>query len=66
MILSSFIKLCGFILIAAGTIGLLVNEYAFDLPADVSRGLTIIFAVVSMVGFVGLAIAYYVRKSRPG
>jgi hypothetical protein len=55
MTLKQFIKLSGFILIAAGTIGLLMNE--FVLTHSSSR--TIIFAVVNLVGFVSLAFAHF-------
>jgi len=55
MTLKQFIKLSGFILIAIGTIGLLMNE--FVLTHSSSR--TIIFAVVNLVGFVSLAFTHF-------
>jgi len=55
----NFIRLSGFILIAIGTIGLLLNEFVFDLPAEVARNRTIIFAVVDFVGLVNLAFAHF-------
>ncbi|MDH5695654.1 MAG: hypothetical protein OEZ00_03480 [Dehalococcoidia bacterium] len=51
----NFIRLTGFILIAIGTIGLLLNEFVFE--ASSSR--TIIFAVVDLVGLVNLAFAHF-------
>jgi len=59
--LREFIKGSGFILISAGTLGLLLNEFIFN--ASSSR--TIIFAVVNVVGLVNLAFAHFgMRKSR--
>jgi len=55
MSLKQFIKLSGFILIAVGTIGLLLNEFVWG--AGSSR--TIIFAVVNFVGLVNLAFAHF-------
>lgn len=60
MTLKQFIKLSGFILIAAGTIGLLLNEFFW--PSSHNR--TIIFAVVSFTGFVNLAFAHFGMKKR--
>jgi uncharacterized membrane protein YesL len=51
----TFLKASGFGLIAVGTICLLLNEYFWD--ARTHR--TIIFAVVSFVGFVNLAFAHF-------
>ena len=60
MALRNFIKISGFILVAAGTIGLLVNEFA----GEHSSTLTIIFAVVNLVGLVNLAFAHFgMRKN---
>jgi hypothetical protein len=56
----AFIKLSGFVLIAVGTVGLLLNEYVWD--AATNR--TIIFAVVSLVGFVNLAFAHLGLKKK--
>jgi hypothetical protein len=55
MTLKRFIKLSGFILIAAGTIGLLLNEFFWAS----SSGRTIVFAVVNLVGFASLAFAHF-------
>ena len=55
MALKQLIKLSGFVLIAIGTIGLLLNE--FVLVHSSSR--TIIFAVVNFVGLVNLAFAHF-------
>ena len=59
MTLKRFIKLIGFILIAAGTIGLLLTEFGIGVDAADSRNRTIIFAVVNLVGFVNLAFAHF-------
>jgi hypothetical protein len=55
MTLKQFIKLSGFVLIAAGTAALLLNEFVWEH----SSTRTIIFAVVSFVGFVNLAFAHF-------
>jgi len=59
MSLKQFIKLSGFILIAVGTIGLLVNEFFLVGAGNVSHNRTIIFAIVSFVGFSNLAFAHF-------
>ena len=64
--LKQFIKLSGFILIAVGTIGLLLTEFGFGVNTASSHSRTIIFAVVSLVGFVNLALAHFGMKSRNG
>ena len=51
-------KLVGFILIAIGTIGLLVNEFVLDW----GRAATLIFAVFNCVGFASLAFVIWGRK----
>ena len=51
----NFIKVAGFALIAIGTIGLLLNEFAWDY----SSNRTIIFAVVNFVGLVSLGFASF-------
>jgi len=56
----NFLKISGFILIAIGTIGLLLNEFLW--PG--SSGRTIIFAVVSFTGFVNLAFAHFALKKQ--
>jgi len=50
-----FIKISGFVLVAAGTIGLLLNEFVLD----ASSSCTIILAVVNFVGLVSLAFAFW-------
>ena len=55
MTLKQFIRLSGFILIAAGTTGLLLNGFVWEH----SSTRTIIFAVASLVGFVSLAFARF-------
>jgi len=51
----TFIKISGFVLVAVGTVGLLLNE--FVLAHSSSR--TIIFGVVDFVGLVNLAFAFW-------
>jgi len=51
----TFIKISGFVLVAVGTVGLLLNEFIWD--ASSSR--TIIFGVVDLVGLVNLALAFF-------
>ena len=58
--LREFITLSGFVLIAIGTIGLLLNEFVWD--AGSSR--TIILAMVSLVGFINLAFAHFGMRSK--
>jgi len=55
MTLRNFIKISGFVLVAAGTIGLLLNEFVWVH----SSTRTIIFAVVDFVGLVNLAFAFW-------
>jgi len=62
--LKQFIKLSGFVLIAVGTIGLLLTEFGIGVNAASSHSRTIIFAVVNLVGFTNLAIAHFGMKSR--
>jgi len=62
--LKQFIKLSGFILIAVGTIGLLLTEFGIGVNAVSSHSRTIIFAVVNLVGFANLALAHFGMKSR--
>lgn len=64
--LKQFIKLSGFVLIAVGTIGLLLTEFGIGVNAASAHSRTIIFAVVSLVGFVNLAFAHFGMKSRNG
>jgi hypothetical protein len=58
MTLKEYIKISGFILIAIGTTGLLLNEFFWVS----SSGRTIIFAVVNFVGFANLAFAHFGMK----
>jgi len=51
-------KLVGFVLIAIGTIGLLVNEFV----SDWGRAATLIFAVLSCMGLATLAFVNWGRK----
>ena len=53
----NLIKLIGFVLIAVGAIGLLISEFVWG-----SSSRTIIFAVVSLVGFINLAFAHFDMK----
>jgi len=55
MALKQIIKLSGFVLIFTGTVGLLLNEFILTH----SSTLTIIFAVVNLVGFANLALAHF-------
>ena len=57
------IKGIGFIIIVIGTLGLLLNELAFN----ASTVLTITFAGVDVIGFICLAISHYIKseKARP-
>ena|GEM_PF-704297 len=54
------VKLSGFILIAVGTIGLLLNEFVWEH----SSTRTIIFAVVEFVGLVNLAFTHWGMKQK--
>ncbi len=60
MTLKQYIKLSGFILIAIGTTGLLLNEFFWAS----SSGRTIVFAVLNFVGFANLAFAHFGMKGR--
>ena len=64
MTLKQYIRLSGFILIAIGTIGLLLTEFGVGADAANSHNRTIIFAVVNFVGFVNLAFAHFGMKGR--
>ena len=55
-----FIKISGFVLIAVGTVGLLLNEFVWD----TSSSRTIIFAVVNFVGLVNLAFAHFGMRGK--
>ena len=58
MKLKNFIKISGFILVVIGTVGLLLNEFAWES----SSTRTIILAVVNFVGLVNLAFAHFGMK----
>ena len=51
-------KLISFLLIAIGTIGLLLNEFAFDW----GRAVTVLFAALNVVGLVALALTSWHMK----
>ena len=53
------IKVTGFILVAIGTIGLLLNEFAWDSNST----LTIILAVANLAGLINLAFAHFGMKN---
>ena len=55
MPVSKIVKLSGFILIIAGTLGLLINEVVFDW----GRAATLTFAVINVAGLAGLAFAHW-------
>jgi len=59
----NLVKISGFVLVAAGTVGLLLNEFVLD----ASSSCTIILAVANFVGLVNLAFAHFgMRKSQTG
>lgn len=58
--MQEIIKLAAFILLIAGTAGLLVNEFMFDM----GRAGTIVFASFNVVGLAILVIVYFRTKSR--
>jgi len=60
MTMRELIKLSGFILIAIGTAGLLLNEFIWEH----SSTRTIIFAVVNFVGLVNLAFDHFGIKNK--
>jgi len=55
-----FIKISGFVLVAAGTIGLLLNEFVWAHSATC----TIVFGVVDLVGLVCLAFAHFGMRGK--
>ena len=57
--MGEFIKLSAFILLIIGTLGLLINEFAFDW----GRVATIVFAIVNLTGLAILA-ATYIRMKK--
>ena len=54
------IKLSAFILLSIGTLGLLINEFIFDL----GRIATLTFASINFVGLAALASVYWGRTKR--
>ena len=54
------IKLIAFILLIIGTVGLLLNEFLFDL----GRAATLTFAVLNLAGLVLLAINFCCKVKR--
>jgi len=62
--MKNFIRLSGFVLIAIGTIGLLLNEFFLDGTGTISHNRTIIFAIVTFVGFTNLAFAHFGMKGK--
>ena len=62
MSLKSFITISGCILVVIGTVGLLLNEFAWE--STTTR--TIIFAVVNFVGLVDIAFAHFALKENRG
>ena len=60
MKLKKFIIISSFILVISGTVGLLLNEFAWES----SSTRTIIFAVVNFVGLVNLAFSHFGMKAQ--
>ena len=54
------IKLSAFILLIIGTLGLLINEFAFDW----GRVATIIFAILNFIGLAILAATYLWMRNK--
>ncbi|MDZ4655924.1 MAG: hypothetical protein U1F44_08625 [Coriobacteriia bacterium] len=52
------LRLIGFVLVIAGTLGLLLNEFVFDW----GRTATIVFAVSNVVGLLGLWFSFAKRS----
>jgi hypothetical protein len=52
------VKLSGFILLLIGTLGLLINEFAFDW----GRAAPVTFAVFNVAGLASLAITHWGMK----
>ena len=55
------VKLSAFSLLAIGTLGLLVNEFIFNLGTNI----TLSFAALNVVGLVVLAYMHYIQKLQP-
>ena len=58
MNLKNFIKISGSVLVIVGTIGLLLNEFAWEH----SSSRAIMFAVANIVGLVNLAFGHFGMK----
>ena len=58
--MGEFIKLSAFILLIIGTLGLLINEFAFDW----SRVATMVFAIMNFTGLVTLAATYLRMRNK--
>ena len=58
--LRDIIILIAFILLGIGTVGLLLNEFLFDL----GRSATLTFAVLNLVGFILLSSAQWCMKNK--
>ncbi len=58
MSMKEIVKLTGFILVAIGFLGLIINEFAIDL----GRAVTITFAAVNAAGLATLAFAHWGMK----
>ena len=56
--MKEIVKLTGFILVAIGFLGLIINEFAIDL----GRSVTITFAVIDAAGLATLAFAHWGMK----
>ena len=54
------VKLIGFILIALGTLGLIINEFVFDWWGW--QHATKLFAAANVAGFIALAFAHWGMK----
>jgi len=54
------IKLIAFILLTIGTLGLLINEFAFDW----GRVATLVFAIVNFMGLAILASSYFKMRNK--
>jgi len=51
-------KLIAFILLAIGTLGLIINEFIFDWGSSA----TLTFTVINVVGLVVLAFAFWIAR----
>lgn len=57
--MKEIVKLVSFILLIIGTVGLLVNEFVFDM----GRAGTLVFAFLNVIGLAILIITYCITKS---